>query len=162
MKNEMTNSFRFWRILWFLVLCHLGTSCQMSPERQYVRQTIPIEIRAGEPIRIEIRSLSGNGPNAVGIRCSEETWNALTNVSNSIMVQLKSTSKSGAEIGGINPGSGYGFLGYVPNVHYLFHIYGKHGAKASVEIVFPNAPEGTTHGEIIVGKTPIDTKPPNF
>jgi hypothetical protein len=42
----------------------------------------------------------------------------------------------------------------------LFYIGGNRGAKASVEITFPNAPSGLTHAEIIVGKTPADTCAP--
>jgi hypothetical protein len=158
-----------WQHLSMAVVASILCSCTAQPpEVQFVRQKIPVEIQRGKPVIVEIRSLSGNGSNDVGIRCSPDVWSALTNGSEQIIIQLRSSNKKGTEIGGISPGrggegkAGVGFLGYIPNVHYLFHIYGKHGAKASVEIIFPNAPEGTTRAEIIVGKTPIDTKPPSF
>jgi len=130
----------------------------MSPEKQYVRQTIPVEIQSGKPVTIEISSLSGNGVNDVGIRCSPEAWNTVTNGTKAIEVRLKSSTRPNTQIGGIDPASsGTAFLGYISNVHYLFYISGEYRAKAAVEITFPNAPEGTTHAEIIVCKTPTDT-----
>ena len=132
----------------------------MSPEQQYVRQKIPVEIQRGKPLTFEIHSLSGNGVNDVGIQCSSEVWSALTNGTKAIEVQLKSSNKSSTRIGGIDPASsGTAFLGYIPNVHYLFYISGEYRAKAAVQITFPNASEGTTSAEIIVCKTPADTGP---
>lgn len=131
----------------------------MPPDVQFVRQKIPVEIQSGKPLTIEILSLSGNGVNDVGIRCSPEVWSALTNGTKTIDVQLKSSNKPNTIIGGVNLGSsGTAFLGYIPNVHYLFSIIGEHRAKVTLEITFPNAPEETTGAEIMVGKTPIDTK----
>jgi hypothetical protein len=131
----------------------------MTPEKQFLRQTIPVEIQRAKPLIVKI-SCSGNGVNAVGIRCPPDVWAALTNGSTSITVNLKSSSKPNTEIGGADPTSdATGFLGYVPNVHYLFYITGPHHAEASVEIAFLNAPTGVTQAEIVVGRTPIDTKP---
>jgi len=97
--------------------------------------------------------------NCVGIRCSPEVWNTLTNGTKAIAVRLKSSNKPRTEIGGVDPhSSSTGFLEHLPNVHYLFWINGEPRAKASVEIIFPNALDGTRRAEIIVGKTPIDTK----
>jgi hypothetical protein len=134
----------------------------MSPEQQFVRQKIPVEIERGKPLTIQICSLSGNGANDVAIRCPPDVWNAVTNAEKVIHVRLRSSSKPGTEIGGVDPGGAWGFIPYVSNAHYLFYIGGTHRAKASVEIVFPNAPPGTTRAEILVGKTPIDTKFPNY
>jgi hypothetical protein len=131
-------------------------SCgKMPPDVQFVCQKIPIEIQRGKPVIIEIHSLSGNGANHVGIRCSPEVWNVLTNGTNVISVQLKSSNKPNTNIGGISPGGGR--LWPIELFHYLFYIGGEYHAKASVEITFPNAPEGTTSAEIIVCKTPADT-----
>jgi hypothetical protein len=142
-----------------IVLFCLAASCaSTTPEQYAVRQKIPIEIQADKPVTIEIHSLSGNGANEVGIRCPYEVWNVLTNSSKKITVRLKSSNKPDTQVGGVNPGSGSPyFLGYVPNVHYLFYIGGQFHAKAPVEIIFPNVPPGVTHAEILIGKTPADT-----
>jgi hypothetical protein len=127
---------------------------------QFVRQKMPIDIQSGKPFTIEISSLSGNGVNDIGIQCTPEVWNTLTNSGKNVEVRLKSSNKPKTQIGGIDTASsGTAFLGYITNVHYLFYISGEYHAKASVEITFPNAPPGTTHAEIIVCKTPIDTEP---
>jgi len=145
------------------VLALIFSSCMTEPpEIQFVRQKIPIEILSGKPITIEIHSLSGNEMNNIGIRCPQEVWNVLSNGTKPIAVQLKSSNNSGTELGEMNPGWQGTFLDLIPNVHYLFAIFGRHGAKASVEITFPNAPPGVTKADIIVGKTAIDTKFPNF
>jgi hypothetical protein len=139
-------------------------ACQQQPAQPpgeaYIHQSVPIEIEGGKAVVVEIW-LSGNAPNDVGIRCSPETWQALTNSANGIAVALKSSSKTGTQIYGadVRFGGGY-FLGYVTNVHYLFEISGERHAKASVIITFPTAPPGVTHAEIIVGKTPEDTEAP--
>ena len=125
---------------------------------QYVRQRIPIQFQRGKLVTIEISSLSGNGVNDVGIRCSSDVWNMMTNSPKKIEVRLKSSSKQNTKISGVDPASsGTAFLGYVQDVHYLFYVSGEYHAKASVEIIFPNVPEGTTNAEIIVCKTPADT-----
>jgi hypothetical protein len=139
-------------------------ACQQQPAHPpgeaYIHQKFPIEIEGGKAITVEIR-LSGSAANDVGIRCSPETWHALTNSAKAIDVTLKSSSKTRTHIYGadVKFGGAY-FLGYVTNVHYLFEISGERHAKASVEIKFPTAPPGVTHAEIIVGKTPEDTEAP--
>jgi hypothetical protein len=150
-----------WQLAAVCVLACICSSCASEPpDVQFVRQRIPVEIQRGKSLTIEIHSLSGNGVNDVGIRCSPEVWNALTNSTKAIEVRLKSSNKPSTQIGGVNPGSsGTAFLGYIPNVHYLFYISGEYRAKASVEIAFPNAPAGVTPAEIIVCKTPADTGP---
>ncbi len=47
----------------------------------------------------------------------------------------------------------------IESFHYLFQIYGERHANAALEVTFRNAPPGTTRVDIIVEKTPIDTKP---
>jgi hypothetical protein len=148
-----------WQLTVVSVLACVITSCASQPPGEgYVRQKIPIEIQSGNAVTIEISSLSGNGVNDIGIRCSPEVWNALTNGTKSITVRLKSSNKPDTNIGGVDPSSGgTAFLGYIPNVHYLFYIGGRYRTKASVEITFANAPAGVTPAEIIVCKTPSDT-----
>ena len=150
-----------WQLAVVSVLACVSTSCaSLSPGEGYVRQKIPIEIQSGKPVTIEISSLSGNGVNDIGIRCSPEVWNALTNGTKAITVRLKSSNKPDTNIGGVDPNSGgTAFLGYIPNVHYLFYIGGRYRAKASVEITFANAPARVIPAEIIVCKTPADTGP---
>jgi len=129
---------------------------QKPAGEEYVSQTIPIEIQSGKAVNVEIH-VSNNGPNDVGIRCSPEVWNALTNGTKTITVQLKSSSGKDTNIYGVHPGgTAAGLLYVIPHVYYLFEIYGGY-ANAIVEITFPNAPEGITHTEIIVDKTPADT-----
>jgi hypothetical protein len=142
-----------------VLMCAFSSCGPQPPDVQFVLQKIPVEIQRGKPLTIEIHSLSGNGVNCVGIRCSPEVWSLLTNAPKSLEVRLKSSNKPHTEIGGVDPGSGAsGFLEYIPNTHYLFYVNGEHRAEASVEITFANAPEVATSAEIIVGKTPIDTK----
>jgi hypothetical protein len=131
----------------------------MTPDEHYVREKIPVEIQRGKPLIIQIKSLSGNRANDVGIRCPPEAWHALANGTNSIEVRLKSSTMPGTDIGGVDPGGAWGFFPYISNAHYLFFVGGSPRAKASLEIAFSNALPGTNHAEILVGKTPIDTKP---
>ena len=142
-----------------LFLVCIGSSCApQPPDVQFVRQKIPIVIQSGKPVTFTIGHLSGNGENDIGIRCSPEIWGALTNGTKAVTVRLLSSNKPDTIIGGVDPRAGGGaFLGYIPNVHYLFYIGGRYRAKASVEVTFPNAPAGGTPAEIIVGKTPADT-----
>jgi hypothetical protein len=129
----------------------------MTPDEQYVRQIIPIEIVSVRPVVVEI-VLSGNGENEVGIRCSPQVWAALASDPNKITIRLKSSDKEGTRINGFGPGSGKRWP--VESFDYLFRISGAYHARASVEITFANAPPGTTHAEIIVCKTPPDTCSP--
>src|SRR5215469_8083643 len=136
------------------ILSSCGTQ---QPGEQFVRQRIPVEIQKAQPIVVGIHSL-GVGANDVGIQCPIEVWTALTNNANTGAVRLTSSTKPGTQIGGIDTTSGgTSFIGYIPNTHYLFYIYGKPGADATVEITFSNAPPGVTAAEIIVCKTPAET-----
>jgi hypothetical protein len=140
-------------------LCALTACGPMSREQHATREKIPVEIQSGSPLTVEIQSLSGNNWNDVGLRCSPEVWNALTNGTKRFSVRLKWSSKPDTEIGGLGLGFGFAhFLGYLPDAHYLFRIYGRYGAKALVEITFPDTPPGVTHAEILLGNTPVDTK----
>ena len=142
----------------FGLMCIVSSCASQPPGEGYVRQKIPIEIQSGKPVTIEISSLSGNGENDVGIRCSPEVWNALTNGTETITVRLKSSNKKGTEIYGVYPSRGpSGFLYLIKDVHHLFTIRGQYRATALAEITFPNTPAGITHAEIIVCKTPSDT-----
>ena len=81
---------------------------RMTPEAQYIRQAIPVEIESGKPVTIQIQSLSGNGVNDIGIRCSPEVWKTLSKNAKAIKVHLKSSDKPSTEIGGIDPQRGGG------------------------------------------------------
>src|SRR5579862_7957015 len=89
---------------WILLTC-LTLSCKASSDTQYVLQKVPIEIQRGTPATIGIRSLSGNGWNEVGIRCSPEIWKTLSIGANDISVRLKSSGKGDVKIINISPGS---------------------------------------------------------
>ena len=141
------------------MVCTLSSCGQQSPDERFVREKIPIEIQKGKVVAFDIQTLSGAGVNDVGVRCSPDVWKVLTNDIRHITVRLKSSDKKSTVIGGINPeGGGTAFLGYLPDVHYLFYISGERQAKAAVEIDFPNAPTKIVRAEIIVCKTPADTE----
>lgn len=141
----------------YVLMCILLSSCASQPPgEQFARQKIPVQIQSGKPVTINIH-VTGSGVNDVGIRCSPEVWNALTNGPTPISVRLKSSNKEGVVISEVHPGSsGTSFLGYMPNVHYLFYIHGAH-TGASVEIAFPNVPSEATSAEMIVCVSPNET-----
>jgi hypothetical protein len=146
------------QVLGLLILVLSDSSCKpQSPDAQFVREKIPVEIRRAKPITVEIRSLSGNGMNDVGIRCPPEVWSVLTNGTKGIAVRLTSSNRADTEIGGIDLHGGGTFFGKLANVHYLFYIGGRYHAHAVVEITFSNAPPEPTPAEILIGKTPADT-----
>jgi hypothetical protein len=146
------------RIAGVSILAMMCSSCgTMTPDEHFVSQKIPIEIQSGTPATIEIRSLSGNGWNEVGLRCSPEVWDALTNGGDNVTVQLISSGEHGTEIHDVSPGSRN--LWHLESFHYLFLIGGEYRAKASVEISFKNAPPGVMHAQMLVIKTPADTGP---
>jgi hypothetical protein len=130
-------------------------ACRMTQDEQYIRETIPIEIQLGVPVIIKLGSLSGNGWNEVGIRCSPEIWEAISAGPGNFSVRLISSDKDGTSISNALPG-GHG-LWPVDAFYYLFSIGGHYHATSVVEMVFRNAPAGTTKAEIIVLKTPADT-----
>src|SRR5580658_3138827 len=109
-------------------MCFFLSCKQQRSGEQFIRQKIPIEIQEGQPVIVEIHSLSGD-PNAIGIRCPIEIWTALTNSAKTITAHIKASSKPGTQIGWINNASdGTSFIGYIPNTHYLFYVFGEPGA----------------------------------
>lgn len=153
-----------WRLLAILAItCPVPSCKETEGDERYIHQRIPIVIEAGKPITIEI-SPSGNGHNVVGLRCSLETWKALSHDPKKIVVRLKDEKKPDEkriEIKSVSLESG-GSLWGIKSFNYLFQIYGNRYRKAVVEITFPNGPPGASKAEIIVEKTPIDTKPFGF
>lgn len=135
------------------------SSCASGPpgEASLVRQRIPIEIHAGKPVTIEIRARSPGGKSEVGIRCSPEAWNALTNATRSITVELVSSNDEGAQIRSIPPG--YTAQCPIESFYDLFYLYGMSGLRprAVVQITFPNAPPVGTRAEILVCRTSADS-----
>jgi len=134
-----------------------AASCARTPDAMYVREKIPIEVKKGKPTTITIRSLSGNGWNEVGIRCSPDVWKALMVGTNSVAVRIISSSKTNTSIINVAPGSHK--LWPLDSFYYLFSIGGDYRASATVEITFPSAPEGVTRAEILVLITPADGGP---
>lgn len=147
------------RLAWRRLACSLAiwpvSSCTMSPDQQYVEQQIPISIEARKPAVVNIASLSGNGWNEVGVRCSPGVWDELSVNENTISIRLVSSSKSGTKIINVSPNSHK--LWPVESFHYLFSIGGEPGSKAAVELTFLSAKPGTMHVQVIVLKTPADT-----
>ncbi len=141
-----------WKVAVLFGLPCIFTSCaSQRPGERFVLQRIPIEIQPGKSVEVHMRT---TGANQVGIRCSPDVWNTLTNSSESITVQLISSNKKGTRIGGVSPGAGRQWP--IESFYYLFNISGAYRAKASVEITFRNAAPGVTHAEIIVCKDPAD------
>src|SRR5947209_8195022 len=95
----------------FAIICGFAACHRMSPEEQFVRQKIPVEIQNGRTVTVEIPSLSGNGNNDVGIRCSPQLWNLLTNSTKELAVQLKDSSKPDTSIDAVKLGGGGDVLG---------------------------------------------------
>jgi hypothetical protein len=142
-------------VAWLAVT--LAFACKMSPDAQYVREKFPMEIQGGNPIEIKIHSLSGNGWNEVGIRCSAETWAALAKEKSSFRVRLVTSDRSNTKIINVSPGAQK--LWPVDSFHYLFSIGGDHSVNATVEMAFGSAISSVRHAEILVLKTPADTGP---
>lgn len=143
------------RLVAVSVMAFLFSWCKASTDAHFVREKIPIEIQSGKPVIIKISSLSGNGWNEVGIRCLPEIWKALMDEKSTIAVRLLSSSKNGTTVINIAPGDHK--LWPIESYYYLFSISGKYRSSASVEITFPSAPQGVTHAEMIILKTPSDT-----
>lgn len=137
------------------LLC-LFVSCDSNRE-PYVLQKIPLQVHGNKPLEIKIDSLSGDGLNDVGIRCSAEFWDTVSATS-SVKVSLKSSSGRNVVICDVFPlGKPTGLMVYITNVHYLFAIRGERASDATVEVVFTNAPAEPSQVEIIVAKTVTDT-----
>jgi hypothetical protein len=144
-----------WKTIAISAMVCLFSWCKASDDARYIRQQSPIEIQTGKTVTVYIRSLSGNGWNEVGIRCSPDICNKLLEGKDKITVRLVSSNKNGTKIINVSP-DGHK-LWPVDSFHYLFSIGGEYRANASVEISFPSAPEGVTHADLIVLKTPSDT-----
>jgi hypothetical protein len=139
----------------FCLLALIFCSCASGPptEAFYVRQRIPIEIENGKPSNVDLRIRSPGGRSEVGIQCSPEVWNALTNGTGGITVQLLSSNK-GVQVITVPPG----FQGQCPvhSLHVLCYLHGNH-VRASLQITFPNTPAGYTRADVIVCKMASDT-----
>jgi hypothetical protein len=141
-----------WTVAPLLGLACIFASCASQPSgERFVLQKIPIEIQSGKGIEVQMRTTGGN---EVGIRCSPEAWNTLTNSAQSVTARLISSNKKGTFIYDIRPGAGK--MWPIESFHYLFQIYGEYRAKALVEITFGNVAPGVTHVELIVCKHPAD------
>ena len=142
-----------------LVACSLLSCSKQIAGEEYMREKIPIQIQAGKTVTVSL-TLSGNGPNDVGIRCTPELWGALFNDKKPMEVRVRSSDYQGTRIYGVNPGgTPAGLLYVIPHVYYLFEITGDINSNATLDIIFPNAPQNAANAEIIVSKTPADCGP---
>src|SRR5215468_11637313 len=91
------------KIFAILVLICAFPACRKTPEEQFVRQSIPVQIQNGRTLTFEIKSLSGNGANDVGIRCSPELWKMLTNSTKEISVRLQASSEPDTRFDWVKP-----------------------------------------------------------
>jgi len=131
------------------------SSCTMSPDEQYIAETIPVKIQGSGPVTVDIRPLSGNGSNEVGIRCGPDVWELIVADKSSFSVRLISSDKGGTRIIDVSPGGGK--LWPVEPFYHLFSIVGSRGARATVQMRFPDTLTGITSAEVVVLKTPADT-----
>ena len=92
----------------------------------------------------------------MGIRCSPEVWDSLTNSTHDITIQLISSRWNHVEIAKATPGNVP--LSPVKSYHDLFFVLGNYQlfTRVTVQISFPTAPAGVTHAEILVCSTPSD------
>jgi len=119
-----------------------------------VFQKVPVEIQGNTVLSMKIKHLAGE--HMVGIRCSLETWNKLTNYQNEISVQIKSADNPPAQVFAIEPGR-QGTTCDSANCHYFFAISAK--GDVVLEISFRQMPIKAS-AEIIVCKTPEQTESP--
>ena len=96
------------------------------------------------------------GEHMVGIHCSSQTWNTLTNSPQKLAAQIKVSDKKDAHIYAIDLGWKGTLCDQLPDTHYLFAISAI--GKAVVEITFPQLPSDDSNAEIIVCKTPEQTE----
>src|SRR5437879_5165517 len=132
----------------FLLFIGAVASCSsLPPGENLIRQKIPIEIQSGKPITIVICKSSSGGASEVGIRCSPEVWNVLTNSTQRISIQLVSSRWKGVTID--RSSLGYEPASPIQSFHDLFYLRGNYQlfSRATVQITFPNAPPGITHAE---------------
>jgi hypothetical protein len=89
----------------------------------------------------------------VGICCSPDVWQRLTNSPISIHVLLESADSSETRIWGVGgdqeDGNG------IADFHYLFMIRGS--GNAVVRIIFPNEPPAAEHAKIVVKRSPTQS-----
>jgi hypothetical protein len=141
-----------------LVAGGVVSSCasRAAGESSFIREAIPIEIQHGKPVTIEIHTRSPGGKSEVGIRCSPEVWNTLTNGTEAISIELVSSNKKNVQVFKIH--SGYDAACPVKSFYDLCYLYGMNHQfpKATVRIHFPNAPAGITRAEILVCRTSAD------
>ena len=100
----------------------VNSSCSMIfPPRDYVREEVPVRFLPNEKVSFQIHSLSGNGVNIVGLRCSPIVWRSLTNGFSRFEVRLIPPTSKGVQVGavklgGIGPtGRPYGMLYVIPD-----------------------------------------------
>lgn len=121
-----------------------------------MHQRIPIEVKGDKVVTLQMHGLVGS--HMVGIICSTEVWNELTNYQTRITVRLKSSDKQPAKVFGFELGGRYTTLcDQLANCHYFFAVSAI--GNAIVEISFPKMPIDAP-AEIIVCKTPEETESP--
>ena len=148
-----------WKLAAYFGLTYVCASCASRPlsENSFILERIPIEIQRGKPVIFTIRARSPGGLSEVGVRCSLDVWNTLTNGPGYVNVKLLSSNTQLAEVTGIPPG--YGAFSPVSSFHDLFWMKGLYRLfpRATVQITFPNAPSGVTHAEVFVCRMPTDS-----
>ena len=135
-----------------ILLC---ISCVSRIGQPFVHQRIPIEVQGDKVVVLEMHGLAGS--HMVGIRCSPELWDELTNCQKGITVRLKSADTQPAEVFAIEPGRARTTCDQVASCRYFFAVSAT--GNVVVEISFPKM---TIVGpaEIIICKTPEQTELP--
>jgi hypothetical protein len=126
------------------LVCLLSACGPTKPET--IVERIPIKVQ--KTVVVEVYSLTGPGTQEVGILCPTQAWQALTNSSDSIKVELLSSDSTNTQVFGIGPDMVPLISADAPGAHYIFSLSGK--GKATVRIIFPNAPADISDGQIVV------------
>jgi hypothetical protein len=93
-----------WRFLAMIAAMYALSACRITPDKQYIREKMPIAIQQSVQVIIKLGPLIGNGWNQVGIRCSPDIWKALSAGPGNFSVRLVSSDKDGTSISNVFPG----------------------------------------------------------
>ena len=151
------------RMLKLLILAGLfigvASGCgtpRLAWERRLLER-IPITVQKDKPTLFQVRVRAKT--NELRLQCAPELWQTLTNGGvDQITIQLVSSSKTGAKLYAMHPGSPLGRFTNSPDIQFLCQILGERKGTATVQITFPDGPDGPSPAAIIVTKYPDKTR----
>jgi len=120
-------------------------------------ERIPITVQKDKPTLFQVRVRAKT--NELRLQCAPELWQTLTNGGvDQTTIQLVSSSKTGAKLYAMHPGSPLGRFTNSPDIQFLCQILGERKGTATVQITFPDGPDGPSPAAIIVTKYPDKTR----